>query len=205
MAASIGSGGLLLALLSWDVLCYPYQQVYRTSSLHRRGSHPDPADLEFQAGEISHFERVYEHGNSRSETDEHMLPPPKGEAEGSIPVPYRLARVSSSSNQQVQEEQPEPEAPEPEAPEPEAPEPEAPEPEAPEPEAPEPEAPEPEAPEPSGKSFQGGEDPLLHHWGPGSNKIPWHEQNNKAKGGVWLESSQGVFVWVPSVWSLHGY
>lgn len=42
----------------------------------------------FQAGEISHFESVYEHGNSQSEFEDQRFPLPEGAVEaGSIPAP----------------------------------------------------------------------------------------------------------------------
>eukprot|EP00063_Salmo_salar_P086730 XP_014061565.1 PREDICTED: uncharacterized protein LOC106608248 [Salmo salar] len=42
----------------------------------------------FQAGDISHFESVYEHGNSQSEFEDQRFPLPEGAVEaGSIPAP----------------------------------------------------------------------------------------------------------------------
>ncbi|CAB1339849.1 unnamed protein product [Coregonus sp. 'balchen'] len=42
--------------------------------------------IKFQAGDISHFESVYEHGNSQSESEDQQFPLPEVEA-GSIPAP----------------------------------------------------------------------------------------------------------------------
>ncbi|KAK6297760.1 hypothetical protein J4Q44_G00323430 [Coregonus suidteri] len=46
----------------------------------------EPPPRKFQAGDISHFESVYEHGNSQSESEDQQFPLPEVEA-GSIPAP----------------------------------------------------------------------------------------------------------------------